>query len=432
MSRSQSLAFLSFPLLFFLFGCGSGSGENAANVPSGNIEPQPPVQQPLSQPDDPPDNTPEPVQQPVNTPDNQPVDNQPVDNPPPDNPPDNPPANPPARRSGKLDVTGQDWTSGLGFNDGESITLDMEGGEFITWEYTRFSCLGSAKCHIQVWRVGDRFYRTSRGNVIPKLDIDRYTRYMADVAYDAIEFDDDEKVEHDGFSWSYTANTVAIEEDPTARTIPRKTLSFSKNIETRHGWAGKKYELTDGGKTYEAYLYVDNTVPLFSYYGYWAIKDSTGDLKKTRGFHGFGGQRSLPNLSNLSGSATYIGDAVGNFSIKGSSPDSGSFTATATLEANFDTDKIKGTINNFNVPSLSSSSIELKETDFGDDIRRSTPSAETIWTIDGVKGDSGGDWEANIFRTHSSGVPKDVVGAFYSEHSGANAVITGGFGAEKE
>ena len=374
MPRSQSLAFLSFPLLFFLFGCGSGSGGNTANVSSGNPEPQPPVQQPLNQPVNNPDNTPnnpleptqQPVQQPDNTPDNPPEPaQQPVNTPDNPQPPTQPPVQQPVnkhsvtRSYGKLDIiNGTRGLETLNIEDTEGMAFSILGNERVNRGYTNFFCHGGSRCEVQILRIGDRFDITSEGNVTAKFDIDRY---MADVAYDAIKFVDDETIYN--WNWSHETNTGAIQDN--GRTFS-KTLSFSKNIETRHGWAGRKYVSTDtNGKIYEAYLYVDSTVPPYSYYGYWAIKDSTGDLERTKGFSKFGGSQELPdNMQTLTSSATYIGDAVGYFAIKGSSPSSGSFTATATLEANFDTKKIKGTIDNFNMPSISSSSIELKETGF--------------------------------------------------------------------
>ena len=409
-----------------------GGGASGGNTPDNPQQPaQPPTQPPVQQPDNPPEPAQPPAQPPVQQPDNIP------DNPqPPTQPPVQQPVNKHSvtRSHGKLDIiNGTRGLETLNIKDTEGMAFSILGNERVNRGYTNFFCHGGSRCEVQILRIGDRFDITSEGNVTAKFDIDRY---MADVAYDAIKFVDGERVDFHGFGWLYATNTARIEN--MART-ESNTLSFSKNIETRHGWAGRKYELTDdGGKTYEAYLYVDNTVPPYSHYGYWAIKDSTGDLERTRGFSGFGGGRELPNnMQTLTGSATYIGDAVGYFAIKGSSPSSGSFTATATLEANFETKKIKGTINNFNVHSISSSSIELKETGFRKVVgydREGTinPAGETIWTIDGVKGDSGGSWDGEMLRTHWSGVPRDVVGVFYSEHSGANAVITGGFGAEKE
>ena len=435
---------------------GGGAGGNTAKVPSRNPEPPPtqqPTQQPVQQPDNTPDNTPEPVQQPVQ----QPVNKHQV-----------------TRRYGKLDIiNGTRGLETLNIKDTEGMAFSILGNERVNRGYTNFFCHGGSRCEVQILRIGDRFDITSEGNVTAKFDIDRY---MADVTYDAIKFVDSEKV----YDWScsHTDDTGSIQDN--GRTFSQ-TLSFSKNIETRHGWAGRKYVSTDAdGKIYEAYFYVDNPVPPYSDYGYWAIKDSTGNLERTKAplnksksptirlslplslqgspklmsvprrlvqsfpksFTGFGGHRELPNnMQTLTGSATYIGDAVGYFAIKGSSPSSGSFNATATLEANFDTNKIKGTIDNFNMPSISSSSIELKETsfdvsgvskgNFGVSNGTST-NTETVWTIDGVEGDSRGRWDGKMFRTHSTGVPRDIVGTFYSEYSGANAVITGAFGAEKK
>ena len=263
-------------------------------------------------------------------------------------------------------------------------------------------------------------------------ELAKLAREKANAAYNAIKLQSDE-ITSPKVVYNLTWQRIRQGNTNDTVTINSKRIPLSRSIETRHGWKGGKYELTDGGKTYEAYFYVDSPTPLYSFYGYWMIKDSTGNLEDARGFAGFGGSnRNLPNLGNLtSGTATYTGDAVGQFALKGSNPDSGQFTATATLTADFGTDKIKGTIDNFSGPTNGSSwSIELKETSF-ENSQGTLDAGKTVLTIDGVEGDSGGLWDAEMFKT-DSGFPRDIVGGFYSEHSGANAVIVGGFGAEKE
>ena len=340
---------------------------------------------------------------------------------------------PPARsygRYGKLDVTWPHGLNTINLNDSEGIVFSIAGNESVTRGYTRFSCRGNARCEVQILRIGHWFDITSEGNVTASLNTESYVEIgggKANVAYDALKFSDGETFYGAaGLTWQRRSN-------PTTVRFNSKTVPFSSDIETRHGWAGKKYKLTDGGKTYEAYFYVDSNVPLYSFYGYWMTKDSTGNLERARGFAGYGGSsRNLPNLGNLtSGTATYVGDAVGQYALKGSILDSGSFTATATLTADFSTDKIKGTIDNFSGPFNGSSwSIELKEASF-ENQQGTVDAGETVWTIDGVEGDSGGVWDGEMFKT-DSGFPRDVVGGFSSEHSGANAVIVGGFGAEKQ
>ena len=341
------------------------------------------------------------------------------------------------------------WPHGLDtldFKDADSIGFSIAGGESVTRGYTRFSCHGNARCQVQILRegvLGDSFNITTEGIVTAELNTEIYE---ASLAYNAIKIVDpiyennnylevNRIIPSEGFTRSREqreSNTVLVES---------KTLSFSGNIGTQnsYGWGGRKYEITDSGKVYNAYLYIDDPIGRsYTYYGYWTIKDSANNLVKVRPLTGWGHPnniRGLPNdadLSAVTGTATYKGEAVGLYALKGSdefTADSGSFTATATLEANFDTDRVKGTIDNFSGPTHDFLwSIELKETAISG-VR--FQHAETVWTIFGVEGDSGGAWDGEFFG-NDSGKPRDIFGGFYAEHSEANGVISGGFGVKKQ
>ena len=359
---SASLLFC-WLLLVLVGGCGGGSSTTAANVPSGNPEPQPPVQQPSNQPD------PEPVvQEPDPTPDPEPVVQQPVNQP--DNTPDNQPEEELlTQRQGIVEE-----------EEEEPDTLPATEGDSGTQTY----------------------------DLLPLSSYDY----------------------GDGMSWDQLADNLVIG-IRGGFTSPDTDI-----LGTRHGWAGRKYTkwLLEGSvveSNYETHLYVDSMVNAsYSYYGYWLAKDSEQNVIITRPFYAYGGDKDLPNsndLSNLTtGSATYTGDAVGMYDVRGSNPQSGHFNAEVSLTANFATDKIKGTINNFNGPT-GMWSIELTETDFTND--GAITNTRTIWTMDGVAGAENGSWKGQMLGT-SSGHPQDIVGGFYAEHT--NAFISGAFGVEKE
>ena len=240
-------------------------------------------------------------------------------------------------------------------------------------------------------------------------------------------------------------------------TLGNKSLrSPATDIGARHGWTGRKYTKVQSSEdqtvvtpgenpgddpvittttiteeidtNYEVYVYTDSmTATSYSYYGYWLAKDSDQNVILTRTFYGWDGADGLPDMSTLTtGTATYTGDAVGTYDVRGSNPQSGHFDAEVTLTASFTTDKIKGTIDNFTGPT-GTWSIELTETDFDND--GIITNTRTIWTMDGVKGSPNGSWKGEMLGT-SGTTPRDIVGRFYGEHT--NSYISGGFGVEKQ
>ena len=111
-----------------------------------------------------------------------------------------------------------------------------------------------------------------------------------------------------------------------------------------------------------------------------------------------GGTHAVSDLSAATGSATYTGPAAGRYAVY--EPDTGdsgigSFTASATLQADFDTspNTVSGSITNFsNDPSWS---LALKRKDITGGATPAVVAGEdtVTWTIDGVPDDSG-SWEA--------------------------------------
>ena len=275
-------------------------------------------------------------------------------------------------------------------------------------------------------------------------------------------------------SYDYGVRWTNWDRDADTFTIGNTTLqSPNDNIgAARHGWSGRRYRnigytktqtiitpdedftvlgVDDNGNlvvsadeptttttttteefesNYEVNLYVDSmTATSYSYFGYWSAKGSDLKFIVDRPFFGWGGVRGIPDMSTItSGTATYTGDAVGLVDIRRGTGQSGPFDAEVSLTANFATDKIKGTINNFSgLVGASGWSIELKETDFDND--GVITSAQTIWTIDGVAGSSNGSWKGDMTGTSGSH-PQDIVGGFYAEHT--DGYISGAFGAEKQ
>lgn len=224
-------------------------------------------------------------------------------------------------------------------------------------------------------------------------------------------------------------------------------LISDTNLSSLSGWKGKKYIHSGTSEIHEAYVYShveslsDTEYPS---YGYWMKKNTFGKPLSINVFLRYKSPTGYqPNLTttNATGSAKYVGSAVGQFAIFTNDKtvaDSGQFTATATLNATFGTgdQKISGTIDNFNGPSNGSSwVVELKESEISKD-SGTIRTANTNWTINGesVTPDTPdiSSWYGFLHDIDTDTKPKVIYGAFYSLYRNPDAKIIGGFGAKKE
>ena len=120
--------------------------------------------------------------------------------------------------------------------------------------------------------------------------------------------------------------------------------------------------------------------------------------------------------------------------------DAGEFTARATLQANFTTDKITGVIDNFMGADGQPRnwSVELTESTVRDegDIQGDTgdPAEDwnpTVWTLDGAAAAPAGGWEGKFYVNGDDLVPTAALGRFYSSY-GREGQMAGAFGVEKQ
>ena len=193
----------------------------------------------------------------------------------------------------------------------------------------------------------------------------------------------------------------------------------------------------------------------FMYFGWWARQANADESWDYRTFHGptgteTGGNRSTGDeMSQLTGSAEYVGPAVGYFSFYQpltSQSEYGEFSATATLRANFDNDMVDGTIDQFHQHPDWTLTLKHGAT-------TSTSGAATTgqatngvsWQIDGeaVAAPDAGSWEAAFYsnlssaeRQRTSGqeedaVPTGIAGTFEAKYHNVGAII-GAFGAHKQ
>ena len=178
----------------------------------------------------------------------------------------------------------------------------------------------------------------------------------------------------------------------------------------------------------------------YATFGWWLDEAvATAGERKVRTFSIVTGDAAT-GVDGVTGTATYRGLAVGKASVYSPSPEgdnvAGAFTADAELTAAFGaTPTLEGSITGFNVGgetpdwsvSLNSSTLAAGGT--------VEATANTTWTIDGVKGAAGGVWSAQMYDKGADvgGVarqPDGVTGGFRSAH-GTNALMSGAFAAEQ-
>ena len=127
-------------------------------------------------------------------------------------------------------------------------------------------------------------------------------------------------------------------------------------------------------------------------------------------------------FGNLTGSATYAGDAIGQYAIyqplNGQSG-TGAFTADAELTANFGNDMLSGTVTNFSNDADWSLTLNLASMAGGN--VEDSDDGWVNWTIDGQgTSDVRGTWDAEFYSEsdYVGQVPDGVVGTFTAAFDG--------------
>ena len=180
---------------------------------------------------------------------------------------------------------------------------------------------------------------------------------------------------------------------------------------------------------------------LYASYGWWLYTAAGGSLTASA-FTDDVGDTSGTDVGGLvAGTATYSGGAAGHYALSsstGGTNDSGRFTARAMLEADFQTDMVTGTIDNFmgNDGESRDWTVELKKAVLANDggIARAADD-DTVWTIGADAAAASGEWSGALKATQAasdtSGVPEVATGTFYSEYGTAGRMV-GAFGAKKQ
>ena len=193
----------------------------------------------------------------------------------------------------------------------------------------------------------------------------------------------------------------------------------------------------------------------YLFFGWWVRSDSEGVPMAASAFRGevgaADGAGDTASGETLTGSATYVGKAAGQFAMSNPLDGTGSggdFTANATLTANFGaiaTDNengVTGTIDNFMVNGSSVPwSVKLNRSSaWATDGAITGPTSDaTVWSINGNEAPASGTWSGqmhdempgNAPAGDGSTVPTTVTGTFYSEFSTIGR-MAGGFGADRQ
>ncbi|MDE0281779.1 MAG: hypothetical protein OXN16_11990 [Gammaproteobacteria bacterium] len=202
--------------------------------------------------------------------------------------------------------------------------------------------------------------------------------------------------------------------------------------------AGAGYTLAGGGTWTFTPDNVEDRVTeapdtVYAVYGWWLHETADGATVSV--FTGYRGTtEEAAGITVLAGSATYKGGAAGKYAVSaGAHNDSGHFTADAELKANFDTDMISGTINNFmggdDMPR--DWSVALKAGPVGDTGTIATVASGTTWTMGGTDAAASGSWSGVLYNNNDGGVPSAGTGTFHSEFGNTGRMV-GAFGVDLE
>jgi len=175
----------------------------------------------------------------------------------------------------------------------------------------------------------------------------------------------------------------------------------------------------------------------YMWFGWWSRKteETTSAPESVTSHAHYGGMGAQTDFSDATGTARYVGPVVGQYAIVddlGEDSDSGRFTATVTLDADFDatTNTLSGTVNRFS--NDSTWEVNLRSAGISSGAISGGP---VSWSIgeDSVRKD-GGQWSAAFYSEIASppanSRPTGVAGAFTAHH-GDDRRMTGAFGAER-
>ena len=184
----------------------------------------------------------------------------------------------------------------------------------------------------------------------------------------------------------------------------------------------------------------------YSSFGWWLEKNlgaeaGDADVFKVHAFHNSTDDATVSD--ELSGTAKYMGPAVGKYAMvhddgDGPSHTGGHFTAMADLMADFGTStvpggKVTGSIKDFVGGSDTMASWEVKLTSTATD---GTGTGTAVWHIGDNKGQTGGTYSSSFREAGTDGDPQTLTGVWETHFDPSAGAVTGhmigAFGATKQ
>ena len=169
--------------------------------------------------------------------------------------------------------------------------------------------------------------------------------------------------------------------------------------------------------------------PSYMYFGWWRKQTIADGVVKYRVFGETGMDASTMHFPGLTGTAAYIGPAIGQYAIhqSGGMSDYGSFKGTVQLSADFNHDTISGVITGFDVNTDWTVTLKLTNMAAG-----TIAEGDVSWTI-GRSTEDGGNWNG-AFHHETAPVagakPDGIAGTFDARYGNAGRMV-GAFGAKR-
>ena len=176
----------------------------------------------------------------------------------------------------------------------------------------------------------------------------------------------------------------------------------------------------------------------FQTYGWWLQKDGTGKIVDAGPVHFVNGGLAVAAATEaLQGTATYMGNAAGKYSIySGAFSDrshAGHFTADAMLKADFGGASAEGTVSGkiYNFSVADDWEVSLKS---GAIVSGVVATGMTAWKIGSHTSPDGGTYSATLYEANSRGdlVPNEVGGHFEASFEEGVGHMVGAFAASRE
>ena len=252
--------------------------------------------------------------------------------------------------------------------------------------------------------------------------------------------------------WDYDNLIFTLEEGLTATLIidgtrDQKTTEITPtnaSIASLGEWDGHEYKQQGMGVSNTVLVYNNPELAQrvrdpagetdFLLFGWWLYED--GDTIRLSPLT-TGSSNPVAQVSELEGSATYKGEASGMYAILTGIPDSGRFTASATLTADFGDASQDGTFSGM-LDSFKGAdgqdrswTVELGEASIS--AASVFEGENVVWKVDGQTGigSDSGSWEGKLIEPFDGGGAVAATGEFVASY-GEVGMLVGAFGVELE